>query len=101
MVMGAMTIGKGMCFGDCDRGRAGLSLLAIILVLCLTSNSNNLLVAEAVWLTIPSSVTKCVSEEIQSNVVVLSDYYVIDENNPDHIPTISARVAIFLFLSLF
>ncbi|XP_021285077.1 transmembrane emp24 domain-containing protein p24delta5 [Herrania umbratica] len=72
-------------------GRA-VSLLPLILVLCLTSNSNILPVAEALWLTIPSSGTKCVSEEIQSNVVVLADYYVVDENNPDHIPTVSARV---------
>ncbi|KAK8600823.1 hypothetical protein V6N13_059430 [Hibiscus sabdariffa] len=64
----------------------------IILVLCLTRNTYILPVAEAIWLTIPSSGTKCVSEEIQSNVVVLADYYVIDENNPDQIPTISARV---------
>ncbi|TYI76067.1 hypothetical protein E1A91_D06G050800v1 [Gossypium mustelinum] len=78
---------KGMVFG----GRAAC-FLPIILVLCLTRNSNILPVAEAIWLTIPSSGTKCVSEEIQSNVVVLGDYYVIDENNPDHIPTISARV---------
>lgn len=78
---------EGMVFG----GRAAC-FLPIILVLCLTRNSNILPVAEAIWLTIPSSGTKCVSEEIQSNVVVLGDYYVIDENNPDHIPTISARV---------
>ncbi|XWS25168.1 hypothetical protein CRYUN_Cryun27aG0047100 [Craigia yunnanensis] len=80
---------KGMFFGG--RGRAAL-LLPIIWVLCFTSKSNILPVAEAIWLTIPSSGTKCVSEEIQNNVVVLVDYYVIDEKNPDHIPTISARV---------
>ncbi|XP_022748573.1 transmembrane emp24 domain-containing protein p24delta5-like [Durio zibethinus] len=80
---------KGMSFFS--RDRAAL-LLPIILVLCLTSRSNILPVADAIWLTIPSSGTKCVSEEIQNNVVVLAEYYVIDENNPDHIPTISARV---------
>ncbi|KAL1207632.1 Transmembrane emp24 domain-containing protein p24delta5 [Cardamine amara subsp. amara] len=48
---------------------------------------------EAIWLTIPpSGGTKCVSEEIQSNVVVLADYYVVDEKNPEHTPTISAKV---------
>ncbi|MBA0625876.1 hypothetical protein Godav_003625 [Gossypium davidsonii] len=83
---------KGMVFG----GHAAC-FLPIILVLCLTRNSNILPVAEAIWLTIPSSGTKCVSEEIQSNVVVLGDYYVIDENNPDHIPTISARVILLPF----
>ncbi|XWS23770.1 hypothetical protein CRYUN_Cryun28dG0043900 [Craigia yunnanensis] len=80
---------KGMFFGG--RGRAA-ALLPIIFVLCLTSNSNIFPFAEAIWLTIPGSGTKCVSEEIQSNVVVLAEYYVIDENNPDHIPIISARV---------
>ncbi|PON59846.1 TMP21-related [Parasponia andersonii] len=54
--------------------------------------------ASAIWLTIPSSGTKCVSEEIQSNVVVLADYYVVhdvvdaNQEPPQHIPTISARV---------
>ncbi|OMP01019.1 hypothetical protein COLO4_12211 [Corchorus olitorius] len=76
------------------RGGGSALVWPIILLLCLTSNFNrNILpVAEAIWLTIPSSGTKCVSEEIQNNVVVLADYYVIDENNPDHIPTVSARV---------
>ncbi|KAJ0257576.1 Transmembrane emp24 domain-containing protein p24delta5 [Hirschfeldia incana] len=48
---------------------------------------------EAIWLTIPpTGGTKCVSEEIQSNVVVLADYYVVDEHNPEHTPAISAKV---------
>lgn len=81
---------RGGCRG---RGRAALLLPIIwVWVLCLSGNSNILPVAEAIWLTIPNSGTKCVSEEIQNNVVVLADYYVIDEKNPDHIPTISARV---------
>uniref|UniRef100_A0A0E0CRZ3 GOLD domain-containing protein n=1 Tax=Oryza meridionalis TaxID=40149 RepID=A0A0E0CRZ3_9ORYZ len=41
---------------------------AVIAAACL------LLCAEAVWLDLPQSGTKCVSEEIQSNVVVLADY---------------------------
>lgn len=50
-------------------------------------------VAEAVWLTIPSSGTKCVSEEIQSNVVVLADYYIVDDEHAHlHTATISSRV---------
>ncbi|KAL5558386.1 hypothetical protein UlMin_034597 [Ulmus minor] len=53
--------------------------------------------ATAIWLTIPSSGTKCVSEEIQTNVVVLADYLVVHEpvegkDNPQHFPTISAKV---------
>lgn len=83
---------RGGCRG---RGRAALLLPIIwVWVLCLSGNSNILPVAEAIWLTIPNSGTKCVSEEIQNNVVVLADYYVIDEKNPDHIPTISARVSL-------
>ncbi|EXB44367.1 Transmembrane emp24 domain-containing protein 10 [Morus notabilis] len=54
--------------------------------------------ATAIWLSIPSSGTKCVSEEIHSNVVVLADYYVVHDfievhdQPPQHIPTISVRV---------
>ncbi|GLT49805.1 hypothetical protein SLA2020_233360 [Shorea laevis] len=65
---------------------------SLFLFLCLTGDNNLVPVAEAIWLTIPGSGTRCVSEEIQTNVVVLADYYVFDENNPAHIPTISARV---------
>ncbi|CAN8311649.1 unnamed protein product [Cochlearia groenlandica] len=48
-------------------------------------------VGEAVWLEVPPTGTKCVSEEIQSNVVVLADYLIISE---DHslLPTISVKV---------
>ncbi|CAH2038466.1 unnamed protein product [Thlaspi arvense] len=48
-------------------------------------------VSEAIWLEVPPTGTKCVSEEIQSNVVVLADYLIISE---DHsvLPTISVKV---------
>lgn len=49
--------------------------------------------SHAVWLNLPSSGTKCVSEDIQNNVVVLAEYGVVaeaDHNNPQ--PTISASV---------
>ncbi|KAF8108010.1 hypothetical protein N665_0115s0025 [Sinapis alba] len=48
-------------------------------------------VGEAIWLDVPTTGTKCVSEEIQSNIVVLADYIIISE---DHsiVPTISAKV---------
>ncbi|KAG2303535.1 hypothetical protein Bca4012_062280 [Brassica carinata] len=62
-------------------------ILAVVLFL-LTVNHG-----EAIWLTIPpTGGTKCVSEEIQSNVVVLADYYVVDEQNPEHTPAISSKV---------
>ncbi|GAV84115.1 EMP24_GP25L domain-containing protein [Cephalotus follicularis] len=72
---------------------AALSL--IVLLLCLMNNNdhNMIPVAEAVWLTIPSTGTKCVSEEIQNNVVVLADYHVVDETVTEKpSPLISARV---------
>ncbi|XVF39370.1 hypothetical protein PTKIN_Ptkin01aG0029300 [Pterospermum kingtungense] len=79
-----------MVFGS--RGRTALLvLLPIILVLCLTS-TNILPVAEAIWVTIPSSGIKCVSEVLQRDVVVLAEYYVFDDNHPGNFPGISARV---------
>lgn len=54
--------------------------------------------ATAIWLSLPGSGTKCVSEEIHSNVVVLANYYVVHDavdlhdQLPQHIPTISVRV---------
>ncbi|XVF00707.1 hypothetical protein REPUB_Repub04eG0024600 [Reevesia pubescens] len=48
-------------------------------------------VGDAIWLNLPHTGTKCVSEEIQSNVVVLSDYVVVSEDH-GYIPTISVKV---------
>ncbi|CAD6249350.1 unnamed protein product [Miscanthus lutarioriparius] len=48
--------------------------------------------AEAVWLDVPQSGTKCVSEEIQSNVVVLADYSIMFESHPYSHPTIAVKV---------
>lgn len=60
--------------------------------------------AEAVWLDVPQSGTKCVSEEIQSNVVVLTDYSIMYESHPYSHPTIAVKVslpAILFFSRLF
>ncbi|KAK1404494.1 transmembrane emp24 domain-containing protein p24delta3-like [Heracleum sosnowskyi] len=46
--------------------------------------------SEGVWLNLPVEGTKCVSEEIQTNVVVLGDY-VIDDNE-GYNPSVSVRV---------
>ncbi|OWM90163.1 hypothetical protein CDL15_Pgr006484 [Punica granatum] len=64
--------------------------VALLALLCLTGRAH---IGEAIWLTIPSSGTKCVSEEIQSNVVVLADYYIVDDDHA-HLrsSTISSRV---------
>ncbi|XP_020573308.1 transmembrane emp24 domain-containing protein p24delta5-like [Phalaenopsis equestris] len=48
--------------------------------------------AGAVWITLPASGTKCVSEEIQPNVVVLADYSVAPEDSGHAQATISAKV---------
>jgi hypothetical protein len=49
--------------------------------------------AGAVWLEVPQSGTKCVSEEIQSNVVVLADYAIMFESHHDSHPTIAIKVS--------
>nr|GMD04966.1 transmembrane emp24 domain-containing protein p24delta3-like [Ipomoea batatas] len=47
---------------------------------------------EAIWLNLPGSGTKCVSEEIHNNVVVLADYVVISDDHVHPTPTISVKV---------
>ncbi|CAI9778097.1 unnamed protein product [Fraxinus pennsylvanica] len=52
-------------------------------------------VARGIWLEVPSSGTKCVSEELHSKVVVLADYFVVgDEHHINNtiVPTISVKV---------
>ncbi|KAJ8767693.1 hypothetical protein K2173_020633 [Erythroxylum novogranatense] len=46
---------------------------------------------DGVWLNLPATGTKCVSEELHNNVVVLADYVVVSEDH-SHIPTISVKV---------
>ncbi|KAL0699014.1 hypothetical protein Bca4012_055136 [Brassica carinata] len=66
----------------------GIVAISTVVLFLLTVNHG-----EAIWLTIPATGgTKCVSEEIQSNVVVLADYYVVDEQNPGNTPAVSAKV---------
>lgn len=77
---------------NCDS-RAGVTALSLIL-LCLTISNNIVPAAEAIWLSIPNSGTKCVSEEIQNDVVVLADYYVLNEEHPEHPATVTVRVRI-------
>lgn len=68
----------------------GMTML--LLLSCLTTLSLLVPRAEAVWLTIPSSGTKCVSEEMQPHVVVLADYYVVPDEGHHQLHTISATV---------
>ncbi|GFY90716.1 emp24/gp25L/p24 family/GOLD family protein [Actinidia rufa] len=60
-----------------------------LLMLCLTSGL--LPVGESIWLNLPATGTKCVSEEIHNNVVVLADYVVISEDHTQSSPTLSAK----------
>ncbi|KAK7247314.1 hypothetical protein RIF29_42195 [Crotalaria pallida] len=70
-----------------------LLLSLLFCFLCLFFSINLVPSALAIWLTLPSSGTKCVSEEIQSNVVVLADYIVIPNRNDDFgSPTIALKV---------
>ncbi|XP_050214752.1 transmembrane emp24 domain-containing protein p24delta5 [Mercurialis annua] len=68
------------------------SLVTVASLIVLFSSLNLIQVAEAIWLTIPSSGTKCVSEEIHNNVVVLADFYVINDDHPENTPAVSAKV---------
>ena len=75
--------------GNANMRRAVIfpSLLFVILLWALS----NAPVGDAIWLNLPPTGTKCVSEEIQNNVVVLADYVVVSEDH-GHIPTISVKV---------
>ncbi|KAL8162396.1 hypothetical protein V2J09_013885 [Rumex salicifolius] len=65
-----------------------------VVCLCVLMANLMLPLAEGVWLSLPSSGTKCVSEEIQNNVVVLADYVVVKEHERPADPniTVSAKV---------
>ncbi|KAL3843702.1 hypothetical protein ACJIZ3_001105 [Penstemon smallii] len=58
----------------------------LLILLCVVQSS------DAIWLSLPGSGTKCVSEEIQNNVVVLADYVVISDDHVHPTPTISTKV---------
>ncbi|PIN20061.1 emp24/gp25L/p24 family of membrane trafficking protein [Handroanthus impetiginosus] len=58
----------------------------LLVLLCVLQRS------EAIWLNLPASGTKCVSEDIQNNVVVVADYVVISNDVVNPNPTISAKV---------
>ncbi|KAL8061114.1 hypothetical protein ABFX02_02G067500 [Erythranthe guttata] len=65
---------------------ANVRAVLLLFLLCVVQRS------VAIWLSLPATGTKCVSEEIQSNVVVLSDYVVISDDHTHSTPTISAKV---------
>ncbi|KAL8553659.1 hypothetical protein ACS0TY_002096 [Phlomoides rotata] len=65
---------------------ANVRVEVLLMLLCVLVRS------EAVWLSLPATGTKCVSDEIHSNVVVLADYVVISDDHIHPTPTISAKV---------
>lgn len=70
------------------------TLLMLFYFLCCFFSTNLVPSALAIWLSLPSSGTKCVSEEIHNNVVVLADYIVIP-NDHSQSPTIALKVPFF------
>ncbi|KAL8027415.1 hypothetical protein ABFS82_14G090800 [Erythranthe guttata] len=50
----------------------------VLVLLCVSRRS------EAIWLNLPATGTKCISEEIHNNVVVLADYVVISDDHQAH-----------------
>ncbi|OIV96673.1 hypothetical protein TanjilG_09215 [Lupinus angustifolius] len=67
--------------------------ITLFLILLLSLTTFLLPQTEAIWLTIPTSGPKCLSEEIQSHVVVIADYYVVADDTEGHqLNTISAKV---------
>lgn len=48
--------------------------------------------SDGIWLSLPATGTKCVSEEIHNNVVVLADYVVISDDHVHPTPTVSVKV---------
>ncbi|XP_059313623.1 transmembrane emp24 domain-containing protein p24delta3-like [Lycium ferocissimum] len=58
-----------------------------LMVLCLLHKG------QAIWLTVPATGTKCVSEELHNNVVVLADYFAISDDHHHPNPTVSVKVS--------
>ncbi|KAL6317124.1 hypothetical protein AAG906_029876 [Vitis piasezkii] len=69
---------------------SGIMLLAATMIMIWWATPS-----QAIWLSLPSSGTKCVSEEIHNNVVVLLDYSLVlgGDDDPSHPTTISVRVS--------
>lgn len=85
--------GKRRAF-DFEMGRRALASLGTLLPLIAALLAFHLVAeeAEGIWLNLPATGTKCVSEDIQHNVVVLADYVVVSEDH-SHYPTISVKVS--------
>ncbi|KAF1871428.1 hypothetical protein Lal_00020221 [Lupinus albus] len=66
--------------------------MTLFLILLLSLTTFLFPQTEAIWLTIPTSGPKCLSEEIQTHVVVIADYYVVAVDTEGHqLHTISVK----------
>nr|XP_043629381.1 transmembrane emp24 domain-containing protein p24delta3-like [Erigeron canadensis] len=65
---------------------AGVLILILFIITVMVEKS------ESVWMNLPKSGSKCVTEEIHNNVVVVGDYVVISDDHLHPTPTISAKV---------
>ncbi|KAG2705293.1 hypothetical protein I3843_05G041500 [Carya illinoinensis] len=70
----------------------GAQVMFSLILICFLA-SDVVWKAQAIWLTLPKAArTKCVSEEIQNNVVVLGDYLVISDDPTRETSNISVKV---------
>lgn len=70
----------------------GAQMIFSLLLTCIFA-SNVVRKSQAIWLTLPKAArTKCVSEEIHNNVVVLGDYIVVSDDPTHDTSTISVKV---------
>ncbi|XP_078444323.1 transmembrane emp24 domain-containing protein p24delta3-like [Wolffia australiana] len=68
------------------RGSATVAAMIVAVVIMSAG------MAESVWIKLPNSGTKCVSEEINAHVVVLGEYSVFYENHFNDTPTVSSKI---------
>ncbi|GMY14662.1 transmembrane emp24 domain-containing protein p24delta3-like [Fagus crenata] len=68
-------------------------LVFSLLILCFLSSDIVLKKCHTIWLTLPSTGTKCISEKIQNNVVILADYVVVSDDPSQFTPTITVKHA--------
>lgn len=67
-------------------------VLTFLTRLFLVSSLSILPLSQAIWLNLPSSGNKCISEQIRTNVIIIADYTVVAGHGSDHVPTISVKV---------
>ncbi|KAJ0700401.1 putative transmembrane emp24 domain-containing protein [Helianthus annuus] len=67
-------------------GRVQLQVILLLMLILLVQNG------DCIWLNLPKSGRKCVTEEIHNNVVVLADYVVISDVHIHPTPSITTKV---------